>query len=327
MSTKLSISETQKQALVDFVEKLLESSDDAETLREEFSELLSSQFKFKKASTKEKIKKDPSKPKRGKSGYRFFCSVTRDQTKLDNPDMGGKEIMTELGRLWSESSEEEKKPFLEQAKSDKDRYESEMVDYHPSDDDKSVSNSEKIKPKAKKEKVKKDPTKPKRGKSGYIFFCSVTRDQIKLDNPDMGGKDIMTELGRLWSESSEEEKKPFLEQAKSDKDRYESEMVDYHPSDDDKSVSKPEKIKPKAKKEKVKKEPAKPKKDMTGYVSFCYENRQTYEDENPEASFSQLSKILGDAWKACDDKEDYKERAKAHFEENKALPMDGNWEE
>ena len=229
MSTKLSISETQKQALFDFVEKLLESSDDAETLREEFSELLSSQFKFKKASTKEKVKKDPAKPKRGKSGYIFFCSVTRAQTKINNPDMGGKDIMAKLGQLWSESSEEEKKPFFEQAKSDKDRYESEMIDYHPSDDDRSVSKSEKIKPNAKKEKVKKDPVKPKRA--------------------------------------------------------------------------------------------------MTGYVFFCFENRSTYRDENPEATFPQLSKILGDAWKACDDKEDYKERAIAHFEENKALPMDGNWEE
>ena len=229
MSTKLSISETQKQAVFDFVEKLLESSDDAETLREEFSELLSSQFKFKKASTKEKVKKDPAKPKRGKSGYIFFCSVTRAQTKINNPNMDGKEIMTKLGRLWSESSEDEKKPFFVQAKLDKDRYESEMVDYHPSDDDKSVSKSEKIKPNAKKEKVKKDPVKPKRA--------------------------------------------------------------------------------------------------MTGYVFFCFENRSTYRDENPEATFPQLSKILGDAWKACDDKEDYKERAIAHFEENKALPMDGNWEE
>ena len=47
---------------------------------------------------------------------------------------------------------------------------------------------------------KKDPNKPKRGKSAYIFFCAKKREEAKTNLVD-GAKatDVTSELGRMWN--------------------------------------------------------------------------------------------------------------------------------
>jgi hypothetical protein len=87
------------------------------------------------------------------------------------------------------------------------------------------------KPKKKskgKKKGAKDPNKPKKAKSSYIFFCSVMRATVKDDmDDDAKAVDVTRELGRRWRELSDEDKKPYQEMAEADKQRYADEMESY----------------------------------------------------------------------------------------------------
>ena len=121
--------------------------------------------------------------------------------------------------------------------------------------------------KTKKATSPKDPNKPKRGKSAYLFFCADNRAKTKEDlGDDAKATEVTAELGRLWNELKESDSKSdkkkmekYEKQAAEDKERYEAEMVDYEPpSEEDESEKKPAK-KP-AKKPNAKKPSKKPSK-------------------------------------------------------------------
>jgi structure-specific recognition protein 1 len=212
---------------------------------------------FPKKAKKATSPKDPNKPKRGKSAYLFFCTDNRAKTKEDlGDDAKATEVTKELGRLWNELKESDKKSdkkklekYEKQAAEDKERYETEMVDYEPPSEDELEEMMEKKK-KSKKSSGKKDPNKPKRGKSAYLFFCADNRAKTKEDLGDEAkATEVTAELGRLWNELKESDKtsdkkkmEKYEKQAAEDKERYEAEMVDYDPpSEEDESEKKPAK--------------------------------------------------------------------------------------
>eukprot|EP00128_Syssomonas_multiformis_P014526 Colp12_sorted_trinity150504_noHs@19589 len=65
----------------------------------------------------------------------------------------------------------------------------------------------------------------------------------------------------------------------------------------------------KAKKEKVvkakraKKDPNKPKRKLPPYMFFCKENREKIKAENPDATFGQIGKLLGEKWASMTEKD------------------------
>ncbi|KAI0759180.1 HMG-box [Irpex lacteus] len=85
--------------------------------------------KAEKPATRGKAKKDPKAPKRALSAYMFFSQDWRERVKAENPDAGFGEIGKLLGARWKELSDEEKKPYIEQAAKDKDRAEQQKKDY------------------------------------------------------------------------------------------------------------------------------------------------------------------------------------------------------
>ena len=170
-----------------------------------------------------------------------------------------------LGSLWSkfkvstkQADKKELAGFEAESANDKLRYDNEMSSYvRPSDDELS-----------KGKKAKKDPNAPKRGKSGYIFFCSANRSDVKEElGEDAKTTEITSRLGELWTElkndeSRAEELASYLKMATDDKDRYVSEKADYTSNDsseesDSKVVKKPVAKKPVAKKPDAKKPEAK----------------------------------------------------------------------
>ncbi|KAI0085590.1 high mobility group box domain-containing protein [Irpex rosettiformis] len=87
--------------------------------------------------------------------------------------------------------------------------------------------TEKAEKPAGRGKAKKDPKAPKRALSAYMFFSQDWRERVKAENPDAGFGEIGKLLGARWKELSDEEKKPYIEQAARDKDRAEQEKKDY----------------------------------------------------------------------------------------------------
>ena len=81
-------------------------------------------------------------------------------------------------------------------------------------------------------KFKKDPNKPKKPKSGFLFFCDVER--VKLINKEKSnGKKIVIgkiakELGKMWKKLSAAEKKKYDEMKNKDQVRYNQEMEAYN---------------------------------------------------------------------------------------------------
>jgi hypothetical protein len=117
---------------------------------------------------------------------------------------------------------------------------------------------------------------PKRSKSAYLFFCAEKRPEVKESNPNMGPMDVTRELGRLWKELSDEEKIPFQELAKESKEKKQE--------NDNEEKSKEKK-----------------KKSPSAFILFSKDNRANIKSENPDASFGQIAKIIGDLWNSQDD--------------------------
>jgi len=68
--------------------------------------------------------------------------------------------------------------------------------------------------------VQKAKNGVKRPTSAYIYFSNAKREEVKAANPDMAPKDIMRELGAMWKALNDKAKKPFLDMAAKDKQRY-----------------------------------------------------------------------------------------------------------
>jgi hypothetical protein len=181
--------------------------------------------------------KDPNAPKKGKSAYIFFCADMRPQVKEELGEEGKSLIMSELGKRWKELKEDEGRAaeldrYAKMAANDKARYEEEKPSPKKAKPKKDDEESDEEKPapkkaKPKKEKPKKDdeesdeekptPKKDKakkkaadekespKKKTGYAYFCSINREGVKNDNPDMKAQDVTRELARLWKELDKDE--------------------------------------------------------------------------------------------------------------------------
>jgi hypothetical protein len=73
-------------------------------------------------------------------------------------------------------------------------------------------------------KAKKDPTKPKKPKTSYLFFCDEMRSKLMAKNPKANLSEISKELGLLWKDC---ERSKYTELANKDKDRYTDEISKY----------------------------------------------------------------------------------------------------
>ncbi|KAF9123709.1 Non-histone chromosomal protein 6 [Mortierella sp. 14UC] len=89
-------------------------------------------------------------------------------------------------------------------------------------------------------------------------------------------------------------------------------------------VSKRAKVEePKKRKRKAKKDPNAPKNPMSAYLLFCEEWREKVKAQNPNSSFGELGRLLGEQWRAYTDdkKAPYiakHEKAKAKYLQEKA---------
>jgi hypothetical protein len=208
-------------------------------------------------SAQGKKNKDPLAPKRGKSGYLYFCSEFRNEVKASLGEQAkATDVTKELGLRWN-ALKVSKKPadkkilegYEKMAADDKDRYQNEKSVYTPPESE----DSDKPKRRGGKQKSNNGP---KRAKSGYLYFCEDQRNQLKVNNPSLKSTEITSELGRLWNElkndvSRASEILKYENLALEDKQRYESQKSETADS------SKPKKEVAKkevAKKEVVKKE-------------------------------------------------------------------------
>lgn len=197
----------------------------------------------KKTKRKKSKKNRNGKPKRGRTAYILFSMASRKELSKNLPELTGKEIMTRIGEMWKKTSDEDKRPFVEESKEEMDRYKRAMIEWKKkcslnSDGDETEqadeetaagANRSKQTDKAKKTKKTKktkkagNKKKPKRAITAYIAFSNSKRAEAKEQNPNVSHKDIMKILGGMWKNASPEERDPFVIIAREDKIRYEKE--------------------------------------------------------------------------------------------------------
>eukprot|EP01033_Poteriospumella_lacustris_P001997 gene1997-1453_t len=71
----------------------------------------------------------------------------------------------------------------------------------------------------KKEKKEKDPNAPKGATTSFMLFSNAVRGQVKGENPGVSVTELSKLIGAKWREMTAEEKEPYEERARQDKQR------------------------------------------------------------------------------------------------------------
>lgn len=169
--------------------------------------------------------KDPHKPKRGKSGYLFFCAEYREKMKKENPELSVKDIVSKLGILWKQLKKDnspEVKRFEKMSLEDRNRYKNEMNGYVPlirkinkkekkdknSDENiSSVIESEKKKQKEEEKNIKRSKKKEK--DDGYSKFMRSKRNKTKKTHPELDSEGILRYLAEKWEKFPDSKKEKY----------------------------------------------------------------------------------------------------------------------
>jgi hypothetical protein len=281
-------------------------------------------------------KKDPDAPRRGRSGYLFFCSEHREKVKTSlGSNAKATDVTRELGLLWNALKDSKKaadkktlESYEKMAVEDKARYQDEKSNYVAPPD---TNDNDKTPRRRGKRKSPKNG--PKRPKSAYLYFCEDRRKQLKTDNPDLKSTEVTSELGRLWNElkadnSRASELEKYENQASEDKERYDSDKTNIEtvPTITPKSVPKkqPNSTKKESKpvapapKKGVKKNPEPDEdlveedevtptpntkvvsndKKLNGYQLFCKTRRVELKAQFTSDKPSEITKKLSEEWKS-----------------------------
>jgi structure-specific recognition protein 1 len=184
----------------------------------------------------------------------------------------------------------------------------------------------------KKKKAKKDPNAPKRAMTAYMFYNQAIRAPLKKENPDLSFGDLGKLIGQKYKALTVEEKQKYNDQAVEAKAKYEKAMANYTPPEPESDDSDDDATKKSAssKKKKAKKDPNAPKRGLSAYMYFNQEKRSQLKEENPDLSFGDLGKLVGQKYKAMtpeekakydkmakDDKERYVREMKAYKSKEK----------
>uniref|UniRef100_A0A7S1D0A0 HMG box domain-containing protein n=1 Tax=Cyclophora tenuis TaxID=216820 RepID=A0A7S1D0A0_CYCTE len=177
-------------------------------------------------------------------------------------------------------------------------------------------------PKKKRSAPKKkgrDPNKPKRNMSAFFLYSQANRAQVKEDNPEAPFGDIAKILSAQYKALGPKEKEKWEKKAAKDKKRYQREMENYDPPEEYEESSR--------KGKKAKKDPNKPKRNMSAYFLYSVAVRPQVKEDNPDASFGQIAKLISSQYKQLGGKErekwerraaEDKERYEAEMEEYNA---------
>jgi len=185
----------------------------------------------KKKPAAKKQKRDANAPKGAKSAWLYFMDAKREEVKAANPTFALGDISKRLGEMWKAMSSEDKQPFEEQARADRERYKEEMEEYKLTPGYKPPEKKAKAgKPRAAASRPGADPNKPKGAKSAYLFFCDAKGPELKAQG--LSAADAKKKLSEVWKEASSDDKAEYVALAAEDKKRFDREMKSYVPRDE-----------------------------------------------------------------------------------------------
>jgi hypothetical protein len=146
-------------------------------------------------------------------------------------------------------------------------------------------------------KRKRDPARPKRAMTPFLYYACEQREILKARGDKMTLPDQSRHIAHLWKSVTEEDKAKYIAQSEKDKRRYKDEMSRYEP-------------------------PKKIKRPRSSYAFFMKDMRQEISEEHPDKNPRELMGYIAQAWKniSDEDKAKYNQMAaedKSRYEEEK----------
>ncbi|TVU33320.1 hypothetical protein EJB05_25130 [Eragrostis curvula] len=204
---------------------------------------------------------DKGKKKKGKGkagnerkkpcpAYVLWCKDQWNEIKKENPEADFKEVSNALGAKWKALGAEEKKPYEERYRQDKEAYlqvvgqekreaeamklleeeqmrwtAKELLEQYLKFRQEAEEGGDGKKGKRKNNKKDKDPAKPKGPMSAYFLFMQERRAALVAE------KKNVTEIGKItgeeWKGMTEAQKAPYEKVAKKQKEEYLKQMEVY----------------------------------------------------------------------------------------------------
>lgn len=231
--------------------------------------------------------------KRPKNGYMRWLDANRARLVKENPNDNVKDIARKAGEEWAAlaKTNKDKKKYNDEAEKAFATYKAE-VEAHP---ERKAKNKSRKKSKAKR--AKKDPNKPKRGLTAYMFWLAENRARLNKENPGKKVTEISVIAGEAWDKVKN--RKKWEDLAAEDAERYKKEMEGYVAPEGSEGKTK-----------RKKKAEGAPKKALTAYMFWLKENRPRIVKANPGKKVTEISQIAGPEWKAVKNKKKWEDLAK-----------------
>jgi HMG (high mobility group) box len=157
--------------------------------------------------------KAPGAPKRFRSSYICFFTANQSSIKKElGEDASVSNISKRSAELWKALSAEERAVWDEIAFKDKKRYMTEKSQY---------TGPWQVPFK----RHRKDPAAPKKACSSFLYFSQEKRTEIKTERPKLKNTDVSRLLGEMWRNLSDEERAPYVERERCERERYKVAMA------------------------------------------------------------------------------------------------------
>jgi len=137
----------------------------------------------------------------------------------------------------------------------------------------------------KKRKRQRDPARPKRAMTPFLYFACEQRKILKQTDEKMTLPEQSRRIAQLWKEVTDKSK--YIEQAKADQERYKEQMSHYTP-------------------------PKKIKRPRSSYAFFMRDVRERIANLAPEKTPRELMSDIAAAWKSISDEERARYTEMAH---------------
>lgn len=198
---------------------------------------------------KKKKKKKAAFPKRPESLFLIFARKHRPRLRQEQPGLSFSDMSKLLGKLWRAASDEEKEEVAAVHALQRRRFENDVQRLmllhshkmytregveagsgenrpgHPANNATTlgggggggagaITGVTALK-------------RPKRPTTAYLYFTQHGREKLRKENPDLSFSDMGRGLGELWRSLSAEEKAPYYDMHKADRERYEKEEAEW----------------------------------------------------------------------------------------------------
>lgn len=172
---------------------------------------LKSKGALRKRPRKNRVARDPKKPKKAMTGYFHFMSACRKEAAASGRSISKvAEFTKECSVKWRALSADKRKPYDALAARDKERYAKQMRGYKAPE---AIANSG------------KDPRKPKRPMSAFFLFLADFRRGAGKKLPT---KELAVKAGQLWRSMTPNKKQPYVASAAKASKKHKAAMMKYN---------------------------------------------------------------------------------------------------